>query len=177
LDVNISIAGPRTSLKLYSSESLDHLLSSYIPYRGGAGATVPLLFAIEWKKYKSKYWKNEISLSFDEFCNFFDMNEVTNDVWASPSHNFEISMKGCVQKWRDIIINTVIKFFMTFLDKNYWKWFFYVTNLLFCKFWTLPFCKNAVFYINSRFTIIRNNVRQKNFFFSFFIICGQFLET
>ncbi len=38
-------------------------------------------------------------------------------------------------------------------------------NLLFCKFWTLPFCKNAVFYINSRFTIIRNNVRQKNVVF------------
>ncbi len=34
MDVNISIAGPRTSLKLYSLESLDHLLSSYTPNRG-----------------------------------------------------------------------------------------------------------------------------------------------
>ncbi len=63
--------------------------------------------------------------------------------------------------------NKTIEFFMTFLGKNDWKWFFYVTNLLFCKFWTLPFCENAVFTLIKAFTIIINNVRQKKFAFQF----------
>ncbi len=73
-----------------------------------AGATVPLLFAIEWKKYKSKYWKNEISLSFDEFYNFPDMNGLTNGViiskyqWKGASKNDVIYDKHSYQIFHDI---------------------------------------------------------------------------